>query len=260
MLPFITVFGIQIPMYGLMITIGALAGTLLAVYSTRRFSREDLLFSICYAGIGAMVGAKVLFLAITLPQLIKEGVALSWPLLQELFAAGFVFYGGLLGAVAAVMIYARKFKLPVFALTEALIPSVPLVHAFGRIGCFCAGCCYGRPMAPPWGMVFSSPLAPAGVALFPVQLVEAGFNLVLFAWLFAYSRRRRKPGQVLGLYLAAYGIIRFGLEYLRYDAVRGIALGLSTSQWISLALAPVGVLLLLISGRWEWLKRADRGK
>lgn len=94
-------------------------------------------------------------------------------------------------------------------------------------------------------MVFPSPLAPPGVALFPVQLLEAVLNILLFAGLFTYSRRPRKPGQVLGLYLASYGIMRFGLEYLRYDAVRGMALGLSTSQWISLALAPVGVLLIV---------------
>lgn len=249
MLPFITVFGIKIPMYGLLIS----AGVALGVFITARFpckkgiARQDILFASCFAGIGAFAGAKLLYLAITIPQLLQMATppAFSWELVTTLFSYGFVFYGGAIGGLLGIFIYARKYKINFFNLSEILIPSIPLIHAIGRLGCFCAGCCYGRPMDPPWGVLFrTDSVALQGITLFPIQLLESALNLVLFVGLFAYSRKERFNGQILGFYFIGYGIERFVLEYFRYDEVRGFILGLSTSQWISLLLIPIGLFLL----------------
>ncbi|MEI6680710.1 MAG: prolipoprotein diacylglyceryl transferase family protein [Mariniphaga sp.] len=252
MLITIRYYGIEIPMYGLMIVIGCILGVLIAIRFNKRedIVQQDILFSCCYAGIGAFVGAKLLYLIITLPQLINmtNPPELSWGLISYLFSYGFVFYGGALGGLLGVFIYARQYQIAFFNLAETLILPIPLVHSIGRIGCFCAGCCYGRPMNPPWGVFFKeNSVAPQGIALFPIQLFESALNMILFIVLFIFSRKKRSDGQVMGLYFTGYGIERFFLEYFRYDTERGIIAGLSTSQWISLIIIPIGIFLLLRS-------------
>lgn len=250
MLPIVSVFGHAIPMYGLLIVTGAALGVLLAVYAPRNraIPRQDIFFSACYVGIGVFFGAKVLYLLITLPQLLSHPNApkFSLALLATLFSGGFVFYGGVLGGLLFLYLYTHKYKLPYLKTAETLIPSVPLIHAIGRIGCFFAGCCYGIPASPPWGVTFRiGSAAPAGVSLLPVQLYETGLNLLLFGILMLYGKRRPSQGKLLGAYLIGYACIRFVLEFVRYDAVRGMLFGLSTSQWISLLLLPAGIFLLL---------------
>ena len=143
-------------------------------------------------------------------------------------------------------VYTRMYKLNFWGMTDALVPSVPLMHAFGRLGCFCAGCCYGMPFPAPLGLSFdASPVAPHGVTLFPVQLLEAFLNLIIFGVLLLYARKPRGRGKIIGLYMSAYAVMRFLLEFLRFDAERGGFWGLSTSQWISLILLPIGLYLLL---------------
>jgi phosphatidylglycerol:prolipoprotein diacylglycerol transferase len=248
MLPFLSVFGKQIPMYGLLIMAGCALGVAFAVYARRNagIQKQDILFAACYAGVGAFLGAKLLYLALTLPKLLIKSVPLTSALLYELFAYGFVFYGGALGGLGAVFLYARKYKLAYLPLVETLIPSVPLIHAFGRLGCFCAGCCYGIVAQPPWGIYFrADSVALHGVPLLPIQLYEAAFNLLLFVFFSIYAKKPRPAGHILGLYLIAYAIARFVLEFFRYDAARGFLWGVSNSQWIGLLLIPCGVYLLL---------------
>lgn len=250
MLPFVSIFGIAIPMYGITIMCGSALGVLFAVYSPRNsaFARQDIFFSACYAGIGAFLGAKLLYLAITLPQIFSgpNPPEFSLSLLFSLLRAGFVFYGGAFGGLFFLYLYTKKYHLPYVRTAEALIPSIPFIHAAGRIGCFFAGCCYGMPAASPWGVVFrAGSAAPTGISLLPVQLYESGLNLLLFAVLLFYANKRPATGKVLGCYLTGYACIRFALEFFRYDAVRGMLLGLSTSQWISLLLLPLGLFLLL---------------
>lgn len=247
MLPFISVFTKQIPMYGLLIMAGCALGVSFAVYARRTgIPRQDVFFAACYAGVGAFLGAKLLYLALTLPELLHKSVPLTPALLYELFAYGFVFYGGALGGLGAIFLYARKYKLAYLPLAETLIPSVPLIHAFGRLGCFCAGCCYGIVAQPPWGVYFSSDsVALHGVPLLPIQLYEAAFNLLLFVFLAFYAKKARPAGHILGLYFIAYAIARFVLEFFRFDAARGFLWGVSTSQWIGLLLIPFGFCLLL---------------
>ncbi len=258
MLPTITVFSLTIPMYGPLILLGCVLGILVAVYLPvrRDIPKQDIFFCALYALIGTVVGAKLLYLAISLPSFIEAHAGTAWTLndITFLFTHGFVFYGGLIGAVAGVFVYSRQYRLKAWPLTDSLITSVPLMHAVGRIGCYCAGCCYGLPMDPPWGVYFrADSVAPHGIAFFPVQLVESALNLILFGILFVYSRKPRADRQITGLYITGYGVIRFALEFLRGDGDRGMFWLLSTSQWISLALIPIGLYFVIKGAK----KRGD---
>ena len=249
MFPFIHVGSLNIGTYGLCILIGAVAGIGVALIRAKRrnFPVEDTLFLSFFALIGVGVGAKILYLITILPDLIEhfQEIFTSLEAINLLFTNGFVFYGGLIGAVLAMWWYTHHFKMDFWQSVELLIPSVPLVHAFGRIGCFCGGCCYGIPFDPPIGIAFTnSPVAPNGIPLFPVQLVEAGLNFLLFFFLLWFAGKPRPQGRILGAYVIAYAVIRFVLEFLRYDFERGILWVFSTSQWISLILLPIGIWLL----------------
>lgn len=158
--------------------------------------------------------------------------------------------------MAAGFLYARcgKKKLDLAAYTDMVAPAVPLFHMFGRIGCFLGGCCYG--VESDFGFVFEHSLVEAanGVRRFPVQLVEAGFNLLLFAVLAWLLKKGVCKGKLFLLYLLAYSVGRFVLEFWRGDAYRGFLFGVSTSQLISIFLFAVAGCILL----WQWLRSRRR--
>lgn len=144
------------------------------------------------------------------------------------FSLGFVFYGGLIGFLFGQSFYAKLSKTDCRKKLQFLTPAIPLFHGFGRIGCFLAGCCYGK----------------SGI---PVQLIESGFNFILFVVLFLISVKCKKSFMPLGVYFTAYGIMRFFIEFFRGDEIRGFLLGLSTSQWISLIIIPLGIYNLIVN-------------
>jgi phosphatidylglycerol---prolipoprotein diacylglyceryl transferase len=239
----------QIPTYGVLLYSGIVLGIWLA-------SRRAKLVGLPGAKVmdlGAWVvlwglaGSKVL-LAITDPSYLGSLSGL-WGLMR----AGGVFYGGLLGALVAAVVLLRRYRLPFFPVADVLAPSVALGHFFGRLGCFSAGCCYGRSCSPSLGVVFTHHLAseisgtPLGVPLYPTQLYEAAFNLANYGFLAWLFRRRLRPGTVLAAYLIGYGIARFIIELFRGDPDRGFVLGgaLSTSQAIAAVMVPVGVGILV---------------
>lgn len=148
--------------------------------------------------VGALVGAKLLYLLPLMPRLAVE-LPLLWEEPGEFYArylsGGMVFYGGFFGGVAAAWGAAKYLRLRLSDFFPVLVPALPLVHAVGRVGCFCAGCCYGRAAPPPWGIAFTHAIAgPNGVPLLPVQLWEAGAELVIFAFLLWYAGRGRRAG------------------------------------------------------------------
>ena len=243
MYPLIHLGPITLGTYGLMICLGVALAALALLPICRRLgqSTQDALFMAVYALVAAAVGSKLLYLFTVLPQL-PDYTGEQW---AGLLSGGWVFYGGLLGAVGGAVLYCRQFHLDTLALVEPVVVVLPLGHAIGRVGCFMAGCCYGCPCPPPWGITLqNSFIAPNDIPLFPVQLAEAAALLLLFAGLVLFTRRHSHPQRTLGLYVTIYAMARFFLEMLRYDADRGVWLGLSTSQWISLALIPLGIALL----------------
>ena len=211
MLP--TVFGF--PTYTLCLTIGLLTGLFLFFHRTEPVLRRRTALLVCFIIPGALFGAKALYL-LALPAGTQPAAS---------FFTGFVFYGGLIGGAVTGLIGARLMHLPALRLTDAAAPALALGHAIGRVGCYCAGCCFGQ----------------NGL---PVQLMESAALLALGLYLLRSVQPKREEGCLAALYGMLYAPLRFLLEFLRADAVRGFAHGLSTGQWLSIALFLCSFLLL----------------
>ena len=137
-------------------------------------------------------------------------------------------------------------QLPMYAVL------VPLFHAFGRVGCFLGGCCYG--IESEFGFTtHTNTNIPSinGVNRFPVQLLESGCNLIIFFILLTLFRKRIMEKRLIWIYLLIYPVVRFCDEFLRGDVYRGFLLGLSTSQWVSIILFGVAVVVLVRKGKRE---------
>ena len=253
MLPTFTLFGRTIGLYPLFGVLGVFAAGIYACRAAKKqgYDDNDMIVLLLISAIGVLLGSHLLY-GLTNFQLMvdfftglpKLGSFREFIQGAILVFGGSVYYGGLIGGMAAGALYIRhrKFSFPVC--TDLIAPAVPLFHVFGRIGCFMGGCCYG--VACKWGITYHNALTPDanGVARFPVQLVEAVFNLGLFFALDALRRRGKFQGKLFCLYLIAYSIGRFILEFWRGDAIRGFVLGLSTSQFISILLL-VGTLVFM---------------
>jgi phosphatidylglycerol:prolipoprotein diacylglycerol transferase len=236
---------IPIRMYGLMIGIGFL----LAIYlASRRAKKEginpDLILDMgVYLLLAAIIGSRILYVLTTLQEFTRNPLDVF-----AIWKGGLVFYGGLLAAVPIGIWYVRKHGLPVWQTADITAPYVALGHAFGRLGCFFAGCCYGAPCNGPVCITFSDPhsLAPQGVPLFPTQLMESGGEFLIFGMLLILRRYKKFDGQLFWLYLVFYAILRFTIEFFRGDIVRGVYFGglISTSQIIAMVMALTAVVMM----------------
>lgn len=250
MLPYINIFGIEVASYGLIIFIGIFIGSIISItYFSKFFSikKEDICFAILYGVIGVGIGAKLLYLVTNITFLFENYHTLDlWDTFLQMLKGGFVFYGGLIGGVIGVYIFSKQFKVSFKSLCLILFPIVPLVHSIGRIGCLCAGCCYGMEYHGFGAITFhNSVLAPNNVPLFPMQIVEAICNLIIFVILFITYKKFLNTYKTIGLYCILYGITRFTLEFFRGDLIRGIYFSLSTSQWISIAIIIIGIIIMV---------------
>ncbi len=239
MSPFLTIFGRNFPLYGVLIWCGVPISVAVALFICPRkdTERDEIIYSGVYTLVGAMIGAKLLFIIVSLPQIIAQKIGLL-----DLIGGGFVFYGGLIGGALGLLIYCKQFQMNFVTLAETYAAVLPLGHAFGRVGCFFSGCCYGIAYDGPLCYTYRTALAatPIGVPLLPVQLIEAGCLLIIFAVLLTvYLKKGKHVGTVFPLYLLSYSLLRFVLEFFRGDRERGILL-LSTSQWVC-----VGILCAL---------------
>lgn len=229
---------ITIHSYGLMIGIGILCCVLMAYYRAPKkgLSKEAILDIAIYSVIAGFIGAKCLYLLVEFKSLLQHP-------LKILGSSGFVVYGGLIAGVLAAIIYCRKKKYVFMEYFDMAAPSIAMAQGFGRIGCFLAGCCYGRETESFLGVVFpENSMAPGGVKLLPTQLISSAGNFLIMAVLLLYSRKAKKAGNVGILYMFLYGTGRFFVEFLRMDD-RGDFWLFSTSQWISIGIIALAAVL-----------------
>ncbi len=253
MLPYINVLGKSLPTYGLLAFIGIVVAVCFGVFYFSKFydvKKEDVFYASMFAMIGIGIGAKLLYIITILPDLIRNFNVLDWKtLIPRLLQGGFVFYGGLIGGVLGLYVYSKSFKISFKKLCMILIPVVPIFHSIGRIGCLMAGCCHGREYNGFGSITFyNTNLAPTGVPLFPMQIVESICNLMIFLIILLTYKKFKGTYKTVALYAVLYSVVRFVLEFYRGDAVRGIIV-LSTSQWISIALFMVGITLFVCDKR-----------
>jgi phosphatidylglycerol:prolipoprotein diacylglycerol transferase len=204
-----------------------------------------------YIIISALVGAKLLLL-VTDFQTFKSNPAELLNLLRE----GGVFYGGLIVAVTVALWYIKRVGLPLWTTCDVFAPGIALGLVVGRFGCFFAGCCFGKPTSVPWAITFTDPFAaanvgtPLNVPLHPTQLYEAGASFLILIFLLATERLGRKfAGRTFWLYMLLYSVARYVIEFYRGDE-RGNVGPLSTSQFVSVILAPLAIAMLIYLGRW----------
>lgn len=239
--------------YGLMIAIGILCALFVAESrAKRRNLNVDLVYGLGLAVlIFGYVGAKLLFCIVELDSIIASPKLI-------LSGDGFVVYGGIIGGILAAMLYCRVKKVSFLKYFDLLAPSVALAQGFGRIGCFLAGCCYGRETASPIGIIFHNSLfAPNDVRLLPTQLFSSAGDFLIAAVLIVFASRPRRGGKVGALYLMLYGAGRFVIEFFR-DDYRGSVGVLSTSQFISLIILAIGIALFFIN-RFPYFNKERAG-
>ena len=200
--------------------------------------------------ISALIGAKLLLLIVDFDSFRQNPRELL-----TLLRSGGVFYGGLIAAVAVAFWYLRRYRLPVCTVCDAFAPGIALGHVIGRMGCFFAGCCFGRATSVPWAVTFTNTYAnenagtPLNVPIHPTQLYEAGAELAILGLLLWLERRWRPfPGRTFWSYLLFYGVTRFIIEFYRGDA-RGMVGDLSTSQFVSVLLVPLSIIMLIVLAR-----------
>jgi len=244
MYPSFEVFGLDIHFYSIFFMFGLIAGCLMMVYGNKHMKkyREALFDCYIYIMVGIMVGAKLLYFLVNINEYIND-ITRIWTDLRR----GFLFYGGLIGAILAALLYFRKKNLPIWQFVDNAAPAIPLGHAIGRIGCIFAGCCYGSPTDLPWGIIYpdSCPIAPGGVALHPFPIYELIYNLLLFGFIVLMRNKVKIQGRMMAIYLMGYGIGRFCLDQFRGDYVQTIWV-FSTAQLISLGTILAGVLLFFL--------------
>lgn len=253
MFPYFTVFGRKISMYLIMALLGATA--FYFVFQSRcrdkRFRRDQLLHIVLAAAGGGFVGGHILYFLTRLDYLIEVikspakyiGSFNGFLNVTSSLIGGMVFYGGLFGALVGGYLYARALKLDFWLYVDAATPSIPLFHVFGRIGCLLGGCCYGFESTFGVHLPYSMNADPTKT-YFPIQVVEAFLNLLLFVFLLLISKKVTKKGAMFWIYGISYSVIRFIDEFFRGDKERGILFVLSTSQIISIIFFAVSVFML----------------
>lgn len=233
------IFGIQIKSYGLMIAIGIITAATLFINKGKKkgLDEDSLLNLIIFAIIGGMLGGKGLFIITEFKNIIKD------PSILFNFGYGFVIYGAIGGGALAMYLYSKRKKWNVIEMIDMTVPGLAIAQGFGRIGCFLAGCCYGAETTSPIGVEFpKNSLAPAGIHVHPTQIYSSIFDFLLGLFLLYYSKKERKNGKVMGLYLIIYSIGRFLVEFLRADQ-RGNVGVLSTSQFIAIFTLVLGIII-----------------
>ena len=242
---FITIGSLTIHMYGLMIMLGAITGYFYLSRTSKKelgIEPEKIQNLAIIIIVAAFVGGKLLF------YLEKPSYYLtSWDNMARNFRTGFVFYGSLLFALPAIVWYFRKQKFPVWAMLDLIAITGAIIHAFGRMGCFFAGCCYGQPTDSFLGITFTDPMSkarPLHTALHPTQIYEVVNILIVLVVLVMLKRHKRLEGRLIFVYVTLYAVGRSIVEIFRGDVARGFIIDgvLSHSQFISILIVAAALI------------------
>lgn len=266
-----TIPGVGLPLfgYGLLLFIGFLSAMYTAAWRAKRegLDPEIILDIAIWIMIGGLVGARVFFVI----QYWGTAVKNIWDVFT-IWKGGIVFYGSVIGATSAFFLYWRLRPFPLNPVLDTLAPSVALGVAFGRIGCFLNGCCYGDPTSLPWAVAFPQnslpwqhqldfgligPHALHSLPVHPTQIYSSIDGLVLFLLLSAFYPLRTRDGQVMALLMITYPVTRFLIEFLRNDEAPILA-GMTISQVISIGLLTCGLLWWYRLSRWPAERYADK--
>ncbi len=256
MYPYVHILNKDVPTYGILALVGML---LMGVYVIKLLEKKgydevSLLMCLFSVALGSFLGAHIVyfftrfnsFISLLKNITVLNSIKKIASALSLLFG-GWVFYGGLIGGIIAIIIYCKIHKIKPLEFLNAYAPAIALFHFFGRIGCFLAGCCYG--VESHIGFMFHHSEAPLAndVTRFPIQLVESFYCLILFILLDYLYRKTKFKDKTAYLYLILYPIGRFIFEFFRGDTYRGFLWIFSTSQWISIGLFIIGVIGLIRS-------------
>lgn len=247
--------GFVLSSHDFFLSLGFLFGTLFLIREVKRENEDTqkLLDLAIYEIIVTLVGARLFHVIIEAPEFY-----IKHPLnILMIWNGGWTFYGGLLAGIIFGVFYLKKHRLNVLRSTDIFAPAISLGLMFGRTACLMAGCCYGKPCPTdfPLGMTFNivnrvRPQAePLGIPLYPTQAIEAFVAIFLFFFLIFYRPKKRFHGELSAIALIVYSIVRFFVEFLRADDIRGLWFGgaLSTSQILSLP--------LFLTGAWIIFKK-----
>ena len=246
----ISIGSFYIPTYGVLVALGFLAGLGTTLRLARRagLPPEKVTNLAVYCAMAGIFGAKLFMFLFDLGDYLRNPGQIFT--LETLQAAG-VFHGGFLAALVFAAIYIRKQQLPVLGTMDIFAPGVAIGQAIGRLGCFAAGCCWGRECSLPWGVRFRSDFAspvPLDKTLHPVQLYESAADLLVFGLLYRRATQPHPAGQVIGLYMVLYSAARFIIEFFR-EHEQSLVGPFSLTQWIALAVFAAGVVILFAGDR-----------
>jgi phosphatidylglycerol:prolipoprotein diacylglycerol transferase len=240
--------GFTIYTYGFFVALGFFTATLYVTKTVKSdiISQDNLYSLFLYTILAAIAGARLLYV------LTNPGEFIKAPLdIFKVWQGGLVYYGGFITAVLYVVWHAKRKKAPLARLSDAIAPALGLGHFFGRIGCFFAGCCYGKACELPWAVTFnnSDTLAQQGVHLHPTQIYEALGNLAIFAILHFYNKKGHAAGKTFALYLITYALLRFTVEFFRGDYRGATFAGLSIAQTVSVLLFITGSVIMMMTSK-----------
>ncbi len=230
-----------------MIALGAIVANLIAyvIIKKKKLDINDFIAAEGYALLGGMIGAKLLFFLVD--DTIDWSRILEKEYLSAVLGSGFVFYGGLIGGLLMLLIPWKVHKINVPLYFKYVVSCIPIAHAFGRVGCFLSGCCYGMEYHGPIAVVFpEGSFAPAGVERFPSQLVEAVLLFLIGLIDLLIIMRIQDAKYTVVFYLFTYSIVRFVLEFFRGDGIRKYWGSFTTSQWISMFIILALVIYIVV--------------
>ena len=238
-----------LPTYGALVALAFLVGLYITLHFAKRagLKTDPIVNLAIYTALAGLLGAKIAMLLFDFPQYRANPREIFT--LETLQSAG-VYQAGLVLAIVVAAWYIRRQQLPWLTTLDVFSPGLAVGHAIGRIGCLCAGCCWGIATHVPWAITFRNPQAgqltgvPLDIPLHPTQLYESLAEAIIFVFLLWRIRRPHAEGMIFGLYLILYSISRFIIEFYRFHE-QPVQLGLSLTQWMSIGLLLFGVWVLL---------------